>query len=59
MRQLISRLYAGEIPTWDVSKVRPAGARLKTFGGRASGAEPLENLFKFTAGLFKKARDVS
>ncbi|MEL0013935.1 MAG: hypothetical protein VW715_01920 [Rhodospirillales bacterium] len=56
LRQLISRLYAGEIPTWDVSKVRPAGARLKTFGGRASGAEPLENLFKFTVGLFKKAK---
>ena len=55
LRQLISRLYAGEIPKWDVSKVRPAGARLKTFGGRASGAEPLENLFKFTVGLFKKA----
>ena len=56
LRQLISRLYAGEIPAWDVSKVRPAGARLKTFGGRASGAEPLENLFKFTVGLFKKAK---
>jgi ribonucleoside-diphosphate reductase alpha chain len=55
LRQLISRLYAGEIPQWDVSKVRPAGARLKTFGGRASGAEPLENLFKFTVGLFKKS----
>tara|TARA_A200000159_G_scaffold19354_1_gene15895 strand:- start:21992 stop:23761 length:1770 start_codon:yes stop_codon:yes gene_type:complete len=55
LRQLISRLYAGEIPTWDVSKVRPAGARLKTFGGRASGAEPLENLFKFCIGVFKKA----
>jgi len=55
LRQIISRLYAGEIPSWDVSKVRPAGARLKTFGGRASGAEPLENLFKFTIGIFKKA----
>ena len=55
LRQLISRLYAGEIPSWDVSKVRPAGARLKTFGGRASGAEPLENLFKFCIGVFKKA----
>jgi len=55
LRQLISRLYAGEIPSWDVSKVRPSGARLKTFGGRASGAEPLENLFKFTIGIFKKA----
>jgi len=54
-RQIISRLYAGEIPKWDTSKVRPAGARLKTFGGRASGAEPLENLFKFTVNTFKKA----
>lgn len=55
LRKLISRLYAGEIPQWDVSKVRPAGARLKTFGGRASGAEPLENLFKFCISIFKKA----
>ena len=55
LRQVISRLYAGEIPKWDVSKVRPAGARLKTFGGRASGAEPLENLFKFAISTFKKA----
>lgn len=55
LRQLISRLYAGEIPSWDTSKVRPSGARLKTFGGRASGAEPLENLFRFTIATFKKA----
>ena len=55
LRQIISRLYAGEIPKWDVSKVRPAGARLKTFGGRASGAEPLENLFKFAINTFTKA----
>ena len=54
-RQIISRLYAGEIPKWDISKVRPAGARLKTFGGRASGAEPLENLFKFVVNTFRKA----
>jgi ribonucleoside-triphosphate reductase len=54
-RQIISRLYAGEIPKWDTSKVRPAGARLKTFGGRASGAEPLENLFRFAVNTFKKA----
>ena len=54
-RQVISRLYAGEIPKWDTSKVRPSGARLKTFGGRASGPEPLENLFKFAISLFKKA----
>lgn len=54
-RQLISLLYAGEIPKWDVSKVRPAGARLKTFGGRASGPGPLEDLFRFTISKFKSA----
>jgi ribonucleoside-triphosphate reductase (thioredoxin) len=54
-RQLISLLYSGQIPKWDVSNVRPAGARLNTFGGRASGAEPLEALFKFTIDVFKKA----
>ena len=54
-KQLVSLLYSGEIPTWDMSKVRPAGARLKTFGGRASGPEPLDNLFKFTVALFQKA----
>lgn len=55
-RKLIAHLYAGEIPTWDVSKVRPAGARLKTFGGRASGPGPLIELFNFTVDLFKKAQ---
>ena len=55
MRQMISLLYAGEAPKWDVSKVRPAGAKLKTFGGRASGPEPLEELFKFTIRKFKDA----
>ena len=54
-RLLISMLYAGEIPKWDVSNVRPAGARLKTFGGRASGPAPLVDLFNFTVGVFKKA----
>ncbi len=54
-RQLVSLLYAGQIPNWDVSKIRPAGARLKTFGGRASGPKPLEALFAFTTELFKKA----
>ena len=44
-RMLVALLYAGEIPTWDVSKIRPAGARLKTFGGRASGPAPLVDLF--------------
>lgn len=54
-RQLISLLYAGQIPKWDTSKVRLAGERLKTFGGRASGPAPLEDLFNFTTGMFKKA----
>lgn len=47
LRELISLLWAGQIPSWDTSKVRPAGARLKTFGGRASGPEPLEDLLNF------------
>ena len=55
LRQLIFLLYSGEIPTWDVSKVRPAGAPLKTFGGRASGPAPLVDLFNFTIATFKKA----
>ena len=54
-RQLIALLYSGEVPTWDVSKVRPAGAPLKTFGGRASGPAPLVDLFNFTINTFKKA----
>lgn len=54
-RELISLLYAGQIPVWDVSKVRPAGERLKTFGGRASGPAPLEELFRFTVDTFKGA----
>ena len=55
LRELISLLYAGKVPKWDLSKVRPAGARLKTFGGRASGPEPLNKLFLNTVRLFKKA----
>ncbi len=55
LRQLIALLYSGEIPTWDVSRVRPAGAPLKTFGGRASGPAPLVDLFNFTIATFKKA----
>jgi ribonucleoside-diphosphate reductase alpha chain len=55
-RQLLSLLWAGEIPKWDVSKVRPAGAKLKTFGGRASGPAPLEDLFRFTIDKFKGAQ---
>ena len=54
-RELISLLYAGKIPKWDVSKVRPAGTPLKTFGGRASGPEPLVSLFEFAVNLFTKA----
>lgn len=54
-RELLTHLYAGYIPTWDVSKVRPAGAKLKVFGGRASGPQPLVDLFKFTVATFKNA----
>ena len=54
-KELISMLYAGQIPKWDVSRVRPAGARLKVFGGRASGPEPLVSLFKFCVDIFKRA----
>ena len=53
--ELIVLLYAGHIPTWNVDKVRPSGARLKTFGGRASGPEPLVDLFNFTVRLFTGA----
>ena len=56
LRLLIAHLYAGEIPKWDLSKIRPAGARLKTFGGRASGPEPLNDLFSFTVNISKNAR---
>lgn len=55
LRQVFALLYAGEIPKWDVSAVRPAGARLKTFGGRASGPEPLVDLFKYVICKFKGA----
>ena len=54
-RELIAMLYAGKIPQWDISRVRPAGARLKTFGGRASGPEPLVDLFHFCIEIFQKA----
>ena len=54
-RELISLLIAGQLPRWDTSRVRPAGARLKTFGGRASGPGPLEDLFQFASNLFEKA----
>lgn len=55
LKELIHLLYAGQVPRWDLSKVRPAGAPLKTFGGRASGPAPLEDLFKFCVTTFKKA----
>ena len=54
-RELVSMLYAGQVPKWDVSKVRPAGSILKTFGGRASGPAPLEDLFRFTIEVFRNA----
>lgn len=56
LRQLLALLWAGEIPKWDVSKVRPAGSRLKTFGGRASGPGPLVELFDFTIATFYQAQ---
>mgnify|MGYP001584931481 FL=1 len=54
-KELVSLLYGGHIPKWDVSKVREAGAPLKTFGGRASGPQPLEDLFNFTINTFRNA----
>lgn len=55
LRQLISLLYAGQVPTWDFSQLRPKGALLKTFGGRSSGPEPLRRLFIFTTKIFQNA----
>jgi ribonucleoside-diphosphate reductase alpha chain len=54
-RELIAMLYAGKVPNWDINKIRPSGARLKVFGGRASGPDPLVDLFNFCVGVFKKA----
>lgn len=54
-RELLALLWQGQIPQWDTHKVRPAGAPLKTFGGRASGPEPLEDLFRFAVNLFRNA----
>ena len=54
-KELLGMLYIGQIPRWDTSKVRPAGAPLKTFGGRASGPEPLEALFNFSVNIFRNA----
>ena len=55
LKELIAMLYSGQIPEWDVSEVRPAGARLKTFGGRASGPQPLVELFEFVVQKFRGA----
>jgi len=55
LKQMIALLYNGEVPNWDVSRVRPAGSPLKTFGGRASGPEPLVNLFNFCVTKFRLA----
>lgn len=55
-KELIGLLVTGQVPEWDMSKVRPAGARLKTFGGRASGPDPLNDLFNFTVEQFKIAK---
>jgi ribonucleoside-diphosphate reductase alpha chain len=54
-KELLAHLYAGRIPQWDMSRIRPAGAKLKVFGGRASGPQPLVDLFKFTVDTFKAA----
>ena len=56
LRQVLALLWSGEIPKWDVSRVRPAGAKLKTFGGRASGPAPLVDLFNFVIRVFKDAQ---
>jgi ribonucleoside-triphosphate reductase len=55
LRELISMLYSGRIPQYDISSIRPHGARLRTFGGRASGPEPLVDLFQFAIGIFRRA----
>ena len=54
-KELTSLLIGGQVPQWDLSKIRPAGERLKTFGGRASGPEPLDDLFNFTVNTYKRA----
>ena len=56
LKEMVGMLYIGQIPRWDLSKIRPAGAPLKTFGGRASGPEPLENLFNFCVTVFRSAK---
>jgi ribonucleoside-diphosphate reductase alpha chain len=56
-KELVALLYGGLVPSWDLSKIRPAGSRLKTFGGRASGPAPLNELFQYTVETFKNAAD--
>ena len=56
LKEVVSHLYSGNVPTWDVQKVRPAGARLKTFGGRASGPQPLVDLFQYSVEVFAGAQ---
>jgi len=55
LREMVALLYSGKIPKWDLSHIRPAGARLKVFGGRASGPEPLDRLFRFLVQIFSNA----
>ena len=55
LKELIALLYGGQVPKWDLSRIRPAGARLKTFGGRASGPDPLDRLFQFAVTMFRNA----
>ena len=55
LRELIHLLMAGQIPQWNLTRIRPAGAPLKTFGGRASGPEPLEDLFSFCVNIFRNS----
>ncbi len=55
LRELVSLLYAGKIPKWDLSGLRPAGARLKVFGGRSSGPAPLNDVYTFVVSVFKRA----
>lgn len=55
LKELVSMLYSGQIPKWDLSRLRPAGSKLKTFGGRSSGPGPLDDLFNFTVNTFRRA----
>jgi ribonucleoside-triphosphate reductase len=55
LKELVAMLYTGQVPSWDLSRIRPAGAPLKTFGGRASGPEPLDDLFNFAVRIFQTA----